>query len=550
MWDVEWHPPPLQVPVVNEMEMLVRYHPLPIMAMRDASPSSEQGFAALAHMLITYPSCVQTELNEGIVHHILAKRTSGPGPAPSGLGSLPVPRRHAHFLDAYQSGSACHSAAGLLLGASRHRPRMAQIEASRLASTELGRSGARLLQDIARDMEYLRLILPEVYQQEKFDGMRRCLAALLPAATRSLSELRLYFESTLAMRISAQLVLPAVRDAIAEGRSRITTLGVSIQRVRPGESDLLHPSIEPLLRSLSAVLQRHSFSTLVLEGMSFRQPDVLPGILTDFLGLRVSERKRLVLSRLKVCALPDQLPKIEVSDCSGQFKELKFHSMVQPNPGLFAWILGDQSLCLHSLELPLESFHVAGSPEELYDTTDYLAKRRAFELCTQNRGLRVASLLFHIHLFSCTDMHDNFTTLFQNPSIHRLELACCNIGTGNLLPSLTQGLKAHVGVGLIHELDLSSNQLGLQHTTLLSLLFYALFSLPQVPLLSVDLSSNHFTSSHFALLQTVWERAGSGVKGTGPRLRHLGYSHNYYSSVPALRKMAASFTCDGTLYQN
>lgn len=114
--------------------------------------------------------------------------------------------------------------------------------------------------------------------------------------------------------------------------------------------------------------------------------------------------------------------------------------------------------------------------------------------------------------------------------IKTLDLSSCNLGVSDyslLLPTLLS--EAIV----VKELNLTVNCLGRMKTTLLKKVFDALFELPQLETLSLDLSDNQLTPHHFSLMYASWKNKSSDKK-----LKHFAFGGNYCNDDTICKAMA------------
>jgi len=519
------------VPAVQQIQLKARLSKGTV-TVRGLTPgTSREGFLSFCNMFISLTSCAEIESHSSIVQSLLKPPNTAEEPC--------IPTRYRHFIEDFDNEKLPQAMANLVLRTCKYRPRAININCSRLADTLLWKENSvgNLLPEIFKGVKYLHIMFSEVFRQNKLEACWGCMQAILPAALQTVEHLRLHFQTAFSLEFMVQVVLPPISKLVSQNKSSLKVLAVSIDKRRPGESDQIPETVELLIQSLpSSLYKSNNFTTLILEGMNFRLGEVVPNILATFLSLPCSQKQRLVLSRVFSYSTPTSYPKFSVIECGLEHKELKFHNMV-PQKGLFNWILEEPGLGLHSLEFPLESgTHIRSSTEDIYDSSDYRVRKTGFEACAKNKTLRVRNLSLHLHLLPHRNMTEHFQSVFQNPTIRTLKLTCCNLGPGEVLADVTQGLLAHRNTGTLQELDLSSNLIGQQPDKELQNFFGALFKLPQLSELNVDLSHNELTSRNFEIMAAQWKEHAHTSK-----LKYLAYRGNYYTNVHVVEKMAESF---------
>ncbi len=519
--------------VPAEQDMVTRLKTQRVQAM--VSGSTPEGFHSFCKMIVSLRSCAAVQNPASITHLIFRN---------SILKEPFVPHRYTHFLSAFESGILPHPMASLVLQTCSYRPRAAQVNCTKLSYTELyqGNAQTHLLQEIFKEVRYLQIQFSEVYQRARLESCQGCMQAILPVALQSTEHLRIYFKSTFAVKVMICSSLPAIYSSVMAKRSKLERLAMTIHQRRPGESDLLPSGIEEIIQSLSNLFKSKSFSCLILEGISFQLPDVVPSLLKSFLSQPCTATQRLVLSRITMYSTPSLYPSFLPAKCSYQHKELKFHKM-SPPVTLFDWLLGTPGVNLKVLEFLLEGWHPRQNADDLYEARDLRAKKTALQACATNHQIRVKSLSFHLHLFKDERNRGIFHSLFHNSSICSLDFTCCNLGRGDVLANFTSGLEAHREIGTLTELNLSKNDLGLAEDEDLSRFFHVLFSLPQLSELTLNLSDNRLVSQNFEMMHSSWE-----AKALGTQLSHMTYNHNRYVNMAQMKQMAKSYSVSSSVY--
>ena len=123
---------------------------------------------------------------------------------------------------------------------------------------------------------------------------------------------------------------------------------------------------------------------------------------------------------------------------------------------------------------------------------------------------------------SRTVPYNIFKEILLKPTLKCLDLSYNGLGEDSIVPHLTEALERRAQtVGALQELNLAHNHLGYVTHGNLERLFNAIFSLPQLQELSLNIGSNAFSLHHFAMLFTSWTKNSRITK-----LQYLDYSDN------------------------
>ena len=99
--------------------------------------------------------------------------------------------------------------------------------------------------------------------------------------------------------------------------------------------------------------------------------------------------------------------------------------------------------------------------------------------------------------------------LLQSPNLTHLEMEHCDIGPDGLVTSLSREISSHSDMCV---LKLVRNELGRESEHNFQQLCNAIFSLPHVSNLSLDVSANELAVHHFTILLDTWKQSCSGRK--------------------------------------
>ena len=273
---------------------------------------------------------------------------------------------------------------------------------------------------------------------------------------------------------------------------------------------------DQLLQSLSPILSHPQFSSLTLDGIILckdSQACALVHILRTFLASPTTHTQCLILHRVEAThQFSKYIPTVVSPLKDLQFKSLRIRKTAL-NQSVISWLLEKSQLCLNTLEF-----------EELQEVKDesynprVVAPKLPFVLPNVSENLKVEKLVLHINILQGS-IHQIQRMLTLSSTIKTLDLSSCDLGVGDctlLLPTLISKALS------VRDLNLAANYFGKMESTILENIFNALFELPQLQDLSLNLSDNLLTSYHFSLMHASWINKSSGRK-----LKYLACGGNY-----------------------
>ena len=130
-----------------------------------------------------------------------------------------------------------------------------------------------------------------------------------------------------------------------------------------------------------------------------------------------------------------------------------------------------------------------------------------------------------------------FESLLTNPALRKLELSCCPY-LNTSLTGLAHGLWKQAEVMSLQQLNLDDNEIGKRPESDIQLLLQAIFALPQLSRLALDLGRNSLTEQHISMLCDVWQEQTGGKQ----QLRSLKIPSFSYDVDANVRKVAKSTT--------
>ena len=293
---------------------------------------------------------------------------------------------------------------------------------------------------------------------------------------------------------------------------------------------------DTLLHYLSTLFFQPHFNSLHLEGIIFRDDphahafgNILYTFLTSpttheqSLTCRSIEFQQLKSEDYKPMPLP---PPVVSSEHSLKYKSLQFERMSLPQ-SVLTWLFQASQLRLQALKLQLkpltalptgpllvlpagiEKVHVQRLALHTYVCQWYRSSpkdnQQSAAQCKFDPGL-------------CKTMHSLQQILLKN-TLTNLDLNSSGLGYSSVLPYLTEGLLNQAAVGTLRELNLANNYLQYETDQNLVELFDAIFGLPQIQELSLNINGNELNRHHFDIIHTSWTNKSAGLK-----LQNLNYN--------------------------
>ena len=265
-----------------------------------------------------------------------------------------------------------------------------------------------------------------------------------------------------------------------------------------------------LLQHFSAIFSRSKFSSLTIGGIIFQDtPSSQPfgSILHSFLTSSTTNEQRLILRNVTVLStsLP---PPVVTPECGLHYKSLIIEQSVIPN-SVINWLLEKGQLHLKTLKLGFEP--PTGSPQAAALTQPLIGFKNVHvnTLALHTTQQVRPSISPTVFAFS----YRTFEQILSKPTLKCLDLSYNGLGEDSIVPHLTEALERRVQtVGTLQELNFAHNHLGYVTDDNLQRLFNAIFSLPQLQELSLNILATNFDLHHFTMLYTCWTKNSSGVK--------------------------------------
>lgn len=513
------------------------------------SGASDEGYRSFCYLLVSMQSAADIDRHDSTYQCLLQ--------LPQVLRAPYVPRRYIQFSDTQtqwrrstmthmtRSGAFFHSSfnmARLVLKTCKYRPRALQLRTYDFLRTQLW-NGSEIeeVASIFKEIRYLRLIVQEEFNQDQVRACSNFLMGVMPTALRTLQQLRIRFENSTALNLFLPMIHSVIANSVYNEITDLHTLALAIDRRAENES--MCDKSEHVLSLFSNLFEASHFQTLIFESMRFRDEVRVPKIMASFLSTPCTGKQRLVLSRVQFnyCGLTT-FPNFALPPCAHKHKELKFSTMTL-QPRVMEKLLSKPGFQLRLLEVLFEGWHHNVPPESVSPTSS-MHHMLALDLCAMNSSLNIANLSFHIHLISTPVMRENFESLLHLRTLQSLNLTCCNLGPGAITTALTYGLLTYqtIEMGSLRSLNLSKNGLGKVEDKRLQPFFKALFGLPKLPVMSIDLSHNDFNSHHFGMMYSAWSDT------TELQVGFLSFARNYYANKRLISELALRYDISDILF--
>ena len=368
------------------------------------------------------------------------------------------------------------------------------------------------------DKSQTQLAITDIQKQ-----CQKCMQTILPPARRVLQQFDIQADSTEALGYMLECI-PILQDTLQtpqqSPRNTYSTLFPSLREVtcavvacttyslKPSRSlwtTGYNPSryrpTYPQQRQHSQLLQHFSTiiflspqcNSLTIDGLSFNDysPSSQPfgSILHSFLTSSRTHKQRLILQKVNVrsISLP---PPVVTPECSLHYKSLIIKNSVIPN-SVMSWLLEKGQLYLKTLELSFKQ------PQAQWLSTGFpraVLTQPPVDLEIKNVHVKILAL--HTTRNVVWTSHSPVVPAFSNkvlehillkPTLKYLDLYNYGLGSNSIVPHLTEALERRVQTGgSLQELILVSNHLGYVTDDNLQRLFNAIFSLPGLQELSLN----------------------------------------------------------------
>ena len=376
---------------------------------------------------------------------------------------------------------------------------------------------------------------------------QQCIQTILPPARRVLQQWVIQANSTEALGYMLECCIPILQDTPQtpqqSSRHSYSTLFPSLREVICAVActtyEYMPIGFSPFTEQHGRLLQH--FTTIIchspqcnsftIDGIIFQDtPSSQPfgSILHSFLTSSTTHEQRLILRKVTVhsTSVP---PPVVTPECGLHYKSLIIEKSVIPN-SVISWLLEKCKLYLKTLKLDIgfeeidTPIHFTGSPQAaaltqtLKGFKNVHVKTLALHTATtrQNRPFFIP----RVNVPTCAFPNKILKQILLKPTLKCLDLSYNGLGANTVVPHLTKALEKRVQtVETLQELNLAHNHLSHATGQNLQRLFHAIFSLPQLQELSLNIRNNGFNLYQFTMLYTCWTKNGSGVK-----LQCLDYS--------------------------
>ena len=137
------------------------------------------------------------------------------------------------------------------------------------------------------------------------------------------------------------------------------------------------------------------------------------------------------------------------------------------------------------------------------------ALQQAADLLCTTENCQLKTLILKDVVLNHPNPQNVVSLLLQSPNLTYLELEHCDIGPGGLITSLTRNITS---CDQLNVLKLVRSDLGGQSDEIFHQLCNAIFSLPRISNLSLDVSMNKLAVHHFTIVMDTWKGLSSGRK--------------------------------------
>ena len=377
--------------------------------------------------------------------------------------------------------------------------------------------------------------------------------AFLYPALQVLEELTIEVDTTKTLGVMLEMSVPLLRGTTLSQISTSNIMTMTAQNIKNFTIILGRPlsvttpvplsiAHDTLLQYLSSLFSLPHFKSLHLEGIIFQDDPhahAFGSILYTFLTSPTTHEQSLTCRSIRFEQLQSEdyktmplPPPVVSSEHSLKYKSLQFEGTSLPQ-SILTWLFQTSQLHLQALKLHIQPLRVSTRPLVMLPAgiENVHVQRLALHTCKHplkrpgGRHQRPNPFTQLKSAAQCKVDPDFYKTvhslqqiLLKN-ALMSLDLESNNLGHSGILPYLTEGLINRATTGTLRELNLANNYLEDETDQNLANLFDAIFCLPQIQELSLNINGNGLNRHHFDIIHTSWTKKSAGLK-----LQFLNYN--------------------------
>ena len=268
------------------------------------------------------------------------------------------------------------------------------------------------------------------------------------------------------------------------------------------------------LSTLSPALKKSQFEKCLIKSMHIPVAGVMRLIESYLLSPAQSTQKLTFDNATIVGDVPgENSKKVPINDKSTTHKTLEFYGTDIP-ANFFKWLFTHSHLWLK--RLAISNCKLPNSSHDYYNSKP----EDILHLAAAHPSIRIANIdLGHLEFVHHRHSSSDFEKLLSNPYLEHLSICGGKLGHHGLIPDVIAGVKCQSAVKTLKSIALIGNQLGDIPDKEVQDLLDALFSLPQIEELEINLSHNDFAKYHYTMIYETW-KAQCG----GKQLKHFSCS--------------------------
>lgn len=269
------------------------------------------------------------------------------------------------------------------------------------------------------------------------------------------------------------------------------------------------------LSSLSPVLKQSQFQKGLIKSMHVPVAGAM-SVIEAYLSSPCHSIQKLTFDDTTITGeIPggEVAKKISMNKESTMYKSLEFYSCELP-ANFFKWLFDHPQIWLK--RLALLNCKLPNSSRDYYNSKP----EDILHLAAIRPSIRIANIdLGHLEFIHHRYSRSDFERILSSPYLEHLSIRGSKLGYHGLIPDVTAGVKSQSKVGTLKSISLIGNQLGDIPEGEVQDLLDALFSLPHIEQMEINLSHNDFARYHYTMIHDTW-KAMCG----GKRLQHFACS--------------------------
>ena len=263
-----------------------------------------------------------------------------------------------------------------------------------------------------------------------------------------------------------------------------------------------------LLTALSPAIKHSQFQKCHLKAMHVPVVGAM-SIVEAFLSSPSHHAQKVTFDNVTIAgelSESQSAKKILMNEESTTHKILEFYSCEIP-ANFFKWMFNHPQIWLK--RLALSNCKIPSSSRDYYNSKP----EDLLHFAAIHPSIRIANMdLGHLELVHHRHSRSDFEKMLSNPYLEHFCIRGGKLGHHGLIPDVTAGVKGQSDVKTLKSISLIGNQLGDIPDSEVQDLLDALFSLPHIEEMEINLSHNDLAKYHYTMIYDTWKKLCGGKR--------------------------------------